>query len=614
MEERLQAQLKQLQQEKPSRFRLPDVAVIELVHNIKNLGIVDLIYTMDGREYLTPARLQEEIVREVLTHGGRVSTVDLPALLNVEQNSIKQACSQIKRDDIHSSNLELVTDFYITSMAEEVEEILRESGRLSITDIVSRFELSSHIVEQMIEKHLGKIIHAKQQRDYLVTSSYEEDIRAMVRGIFTGITSPTNITTQILPKVTIPESLLMDILQDLMTEGRILGKVTKGIFQPSSFSRGQQDALESFFSQNSFISFEHCLKLGLGQGNPGQFLSQKFNSIGGCEGVALHDTFVSLDSVAQLDASVEEGFTQDGWADISSAHSIPLTNGDYTKIFSLMNVFIGKQSQSSSIENEQDNVRIKIQKGEQELPLFILAGKSRINYPSIQEKLSEIPAKTPESVNFQCLMVTGPMSQSCLTPLSLVKKSQKHIGVTEQMLNSAMNIGAQQEEAVFKDNEQGHEDEKVVSDEIDNDDNSNKKGKQKGKNHRNQQEKIQTQNKEANHTQTVDPISILYCKMPFTSAYGQHTQQSSGNTEKEKDGEQSIILAHKITEYFGDLQPMNDLISNIDISQSFEGISESNKERIRESLRIYSNDVGKTVDIKEQGNIIASVLMIERCL
>ncbi|KAA6356477.1 MAG: hypothetical protein EZS28_047996, partial [Streblomastix strix] len=52
-----------------------------------------------------------------------------------------------------------------------------------------------------------------------------------------------------------------------------------------------------------------------------------------------------------------------------------------------------------------------------------------------------------------------PTSLLYILKLSLVKKSQKHIGVTEQMLNSAMNIGAQQEEAVFKDNEQGHEEE-----------------------------------------------------------------------------------------------------------------------------------------------------------
>lgn len=45
---------------------------------------IELIYTADGKEYLTPQQLQREIRDELYVSKGRASLVDLAAALNVD--------------------------------------------------------------------------------------------------------------------------------------------------------------------------------------------------------------------------------------------------------------------------------------------------------------------------------------------------------------------------------------------------------------------------------------------------------------------------------------------------------------------------------------------------
>jgi hypothetical protein len=67
----------QTTQQAKTKVRLSDRNVIELVNRLKALGLLgeDLLYTINGKEYITTARLKEEIgaaLRQVsgLGHSG----------------------------------------------------------------------------------------------------------------------------------------------------------------------------------------------------------------------------------------------------------------------------------------------------------------------------------------------------------------------------------------------------------------------------------------------------------------------------------------------------------------------------------------------------------------
>ena len=50
--------------------KLSERNCIEIVNKLISLGLLDIIYTTDGKEYLTPQELEKEIRDEVIVHGG----------------------------------------------------------------------------------------------------------------------------------------------------------------------------------------------------------------------------------------------------------------------------------------------------------------------------------------------------------------------------------------------------------------------------------------------------------------------------------------------------------------------------------------------------------------
>ena len=51
--------------------KLSERNCVELVQKLINLGLIEVIYTTDGREYLTPSELEKEIKEELFVEGGQ---------------------------------------------------------------------------------------------------------------------------------------------------------------------------------------------------------------------------------------------------------------------------------------------------------------------------------------------------------------------------------------------------------------------------------------------------------------------------------------------------------------------------------------------------------------
>ena len=62
-------------------IRLSERNCIEIVQKLTAGKLVDVIYTTDGKEYLTPQELRKEIVEELQVQGG---TVNIKALKCIE--------------------------------------------------------------------------------------------------------------------------------------------------------------------------------------------------------------------------------------------------------------------------------------------------------------------------------------------------------------------------------------------------------------------------------------------------------------------------------------------------------------------------------------------------
>ena len=56
-------------------FRLSERNVIEIVSKLVEAGLIEVIYTVDGKEYLTPQELVKEIKEELFVHGGNIQSL-----------------------------------------------------------------------------------------------------------------------------------------------------------------------------------------------------------------------------------------------------------------------------------------------------------------------------------------------------------------------------------------------------------------------------------------------------------------------------------------------------------------------------------------------------------
>ena len=52
--------------------RLSERNCVELVATLVKQGLVEIIYTLDGKEYITPDQLDREIRDELVVHGGNI--------------------------------------------------------------------------------------------------------------------------------------------------------------------------------------------------------------------------------------------------------------------------------------------------------------------------------------------------------------------------------------------------------------------------------------------------------------------------------------------------------------------------------------------------------------
>jgi hypothetical protein len=83
--------------------RLSERNCIELVTLLLEKGLLDVIFTIDGKEYLTPEQLRKEIEDELYVNGGRVNLVELSKILNVDFQKISIVADKIAEDSLDVS-------------------------------------------------------------------------------------------------------------------------------------------------------------------------------------------------------------------------------------------------------------------------------------------------------------------------------------------------------------------------------------------------------------------------------------------------------------------------------------------------------------------------------
>lgn len=339
----LQRQFESAQQAKSS-IRLSERNVVELIQKLQLLHIIDfdLLHTVSGKEFITPDHLRIEIVTEIKKLG-RVSLIDVADSVGVDLYHVEKQAQVVVADDpsLMLINGEIISDLYWNNVCEEINDRLQECSQIALAEIAAQYQVGSELLVSVLEPRLGSMIKGRLEGGQLYTPAYVARVNAMVRGAARGITVPMNLSAlwgslQVLLQemdgasgVAVEGSFFQSMFNGLVKEGQVLGSVRAGIhWTPSVFAIAQKECVDSFFSQNSVVSYDSLHKLGITQ--PIQFLQSRYP-----EGIPLVTLFVHPSTVEMLDAAVEDAIDRGSWIDSLSVLPTSFMSQDAHKMLSL---------------------------------------------------------------------------------------------------------------------------------------------------------------------------------------------------------------------------------------------------------------------------------------
>ncbi|XP_050371357.1 E3 UFM1-protein ligase 1 homolog isoform X2 [Argentina anserina] len=409
----LQKQFESAQQAKSS-IRLSDRNVVELVQKLHELHIIDfeLLHTVSGKEYITPDQLRHEILEEV-KRLGRITLIDLADTIGVDLYHVEKHAQHVVSNDpgLMLVQGEIISQSYWDSVAEEINERLQESSQVALAELAAQLHVSSEMVSSVLEPRIGTLVKGRLEGGQLYTPAYVARVTAMVRGAARAITVPTNLSVlwsilqQLLQEmegasgVAVEGSFFQSLFNGLVKEGEILGSLRAGVhWTPNVFAIAQKESIDSFFSQNSFISYDVLQKLRIPQ--PVQFLQSRYP-----ECIPLVTTFIHPSMIEMLDAAVEDALERGSWMD--SLSILPMSFGyqDASKLLSLCpSVQQGLKSDKAIIFGESfvfssSFIKDVYERLDKEMETFIVSGFSAtvVSDDSQETKLGHGTSRFTES-------------------------------------------------------------------------------------------------------------------------------------------------------------------------------------------------------------------------
>ncbi|XP_053566532.1 E3 UFM1-protein ligase 1 [Bombina bombina] len=302
--------------------RLSERNCIEIVAKLIAEKQLDVVHTLDGKEYITPSQITKEIKDELQYRGGRVNIVDLQQVVNVDLTHIESRANNLAKLDkgIHLVLGQLMDETYLDRIAEEVNDKLQEAGQVTISELCKAYDLPGDFITESLALRIDTIIQGKidqSDRGVIYTEAFVARHRARIRGLFTAITKPIPIST-LISHHGFQEHLLYSLLEELFNCGRLKGTVVggrqdKAVFIPDIYARTQNNWIDAFFKQNGYLEFDSLSRLGIP--DPVSYIKKRYKS---AQLLYLKSVSVGTGIVDQVEASVEEAINSGSWIDIMS--------------------------------------------------------------------------------------------------------------------------------------------------------------------------------------------------------------------------------------------------------------------------------------------------------
>uniref|UniRef100_A0A8C1CRG0 E3 UFM1-protein ligase 1 n=1 Tax=Cyprinus carpio carpio TaxID=630221 RepID=A0A8C1CRG0_CYPCA len=330
-------------------LRLSERNCIEIVAKLVEDKKLDVVHTLDGKEYVTPAQINREVRDELDMHRGRINVVDLQKIINVDLVHVESRANEIAKSDKGTQLIlgQLIDESYLDRLAEEVNDKLQEAGQVNIAELCKTYDLPGDFLTEL-NSRLGRVIQGQidqYNRGVIFTQAFLSRHKACICGLFSAITRPTQINN-LLNLYGFQENLMYSVLEELVKSGRLKGSVVggrqdKAIYIPDIYSKAQSSWVESFLKQNGYLEIEALTRLGIP--DPVNYIKRRFKS---SKLLFLKSACVGRAIIDQLEASVEETINSATWVDLQPMIPSSLSEEDVGIL--LNEVLRGMNVQSSA--------------------------------------------------------------------------------------------------------------------------------------------------------------------------------------------------------------------------------------------------------------------------
>ena len=266
----LAAQLKEVQSEADG-VRFSERHCIELVSKLIEKRMVNLVFSQDGKEYITRDHLHFEVEQEIEYASGRVSLLKICEALNVSVDNIEPILLNIvsKDPEMFYINNDVVQQKYLNSLAEELNQKLQKSGMLTFVELSNKYDLPLAFMHEHISTYFGNVINGSYAPDKMSIMSLEHQTTLKTKIIDELKASTKPVTLKAISSVTqVPDSFLLDMVEDLLKskalEGSIPGTVDiNSVYVPDVFVKYQKDSVVEMIDSTQIAKYSQLLKLGI---------------------------------------------------------------------------------------------------------------------------------------------------------------------------------------------------------------------------------------------------------------------------------------------------------------------------------------------------------------
>ncbi|TPP60968.1 E3 UFM1-protein ligase 1 [Fasciola gigantica] len=310
-------------QERRCAQTLSERTWVDVVRHLMDTNRLKLIFTTDGRSYITKQELEKEIREEVEAHSGRISVVEIASNIDVDPLIVEARASEMIAGDAQdkSSNRllslpgELIDESYVRKVAHEIQDIFEERGQVSIGELATVFGLTTAFLLHVINEYQGTLFRIHKYGEKYLTDVYLNTNRAKVRGFFTALMRPVTLSNASV-KLGIAENLLSSIVSSLISSGQLCGSLMagRGTFVPSCYTSAEDTYITAFYNQNGYVEWSYLKRLGIPE--PGAYLRNLLPKATHLSGVSVGP--VLLD---QLKATIDEAVRESSWIDLT--HCLP---------------------------------------------------------------------------------------------------------------------------------------------------------------------------------------------------------------------------------------------------------------------------------------------------